>query len=64
MTLETCPSGQILEISGTDQRAAVVKVGGGARRSEAGALPVLDPYRLGDRGVQQTARCPRAVDQG
>jgi hypothetical protein len=58
--LETCPSGQLLEIGGTDQRATR----GGACRSDAGALPVLDTYRLDDRGVEQTARCPGVVDQG
>ena len=61
-TLETCPSGQLLEIDGTDRRAT--HVGGGARRSEAATPPVLEPYRLGDRGVEQRARCPGVVDQG
>ena len=62
--METCPSGQLLEISGTDQRAVPVEVDGSARRSEAGGLPVRHPYRLGDRGVEQRARCPGVVDQG
>ena len=60
-TLETCPSGQLLEIDCTDRHAAGVGV---ARPSEARALSVVDPYRLGDRGVEQRARCPGVVDQG
>ena len=45
--METCPSGQLLEIDCADRHAIGV---GAARRSEAGALPVVDPYRFGDRG--------------
>ncbi|MHB1511096.1 MAG: hypothetical protein ACYCST_18385 [Acidimicrobiales bacterium] len=60
--LETCPSGQLLEIRGTGQRASHGERG--ACRSGAGALPVLDPYRLGDCGLEQRARCPGAAEQG
>jgi aldose 1-epimerase len=38
------PSGEQFEISAGDQQATIVEVGGGIRKYEVGARPVLDPY--------------------
>lgn len=40
------PSGEQFEISGGDQRATVVEVGGGIRTYSVGDRPVLQPYEL------------------
>lgn len=45
--METCPSGQQLEISCEDQHATIVEVGGGIRCYEVGDRAVLDPYPIG-----------------
>jgi hypothetical protein len=54
----TSPSGPLLEIDRADRHATSV---GAARRSEVGALPLLDSDRLGDREVEQRDRCPEIV---
>ncbi len=58
--LETCPSGRLPEICLAVRHATGA---GAARRSEVGALPLLDPYGLGDREVEQLDRCPGVVAQ-